>query len=535
MRERKEIQEMLRRLVFLPLLSALLLTLSYPAFNLSFLAWFALIPMLVAIRGEKPWQAFFTGYITGFLFFGATLYWVGYVAIIGAVVLTVYLAFFFGIFAVGVDILAMQFAKPRIRFAVLVSCLWAAVEFLRSYLFTGFGWALLGHTQWETLPIIQIADALGVYGVSFLIVFTNVLISSKIKKKIRGHVPEPRYLAFLVIVLIAVAIYGYYKVGQGFDGEPVKVSVIQGNIPQSQKWDERYAGEILNRYIALTKEAAKDKPDLIIWPETSVPGFLETDGVLRDKVTALAKEVNTYLLVGTQTEKAPQKTRYYNSAALISDKGEIVQRYDKIHLVPFGEYVPLGNTYLSFIKKRYDMGEDYTAGHDYTIFKIPTKKGKEVKFGVLICFEDVFPELSRSFARLGADFLVVITNDAWYMKTAAPFQHTQPSVFRAIENRVNVIRCANTGYSCFIDQTGKITQEVKDFNGKQIFVTGFATANITTGKARTLPLASPRTLYLKYGDVFAWVCAGVFLFDLTLYFIYNYAKFLRKRRKNWKK
>ena len=131
--------------------------------------------------------------------------------------------------------------------------------------------------------------------------------------------------------------------------------------------------------------------------------------------------------------------------------------------------------------------------------------------------------------------MVVITNDAWYMKTAAPFQHTQPSVFRAIENRVNVIRCANTGYSCFIDQTGKITQEVKDFNGKQIFVTGFATANLTVGKARTLPLASPRTLYLKYGDVFAWICAGVFLFDLTLYFIYNYVKFLRQRRKNWKK
>ena len=526
---------MLRRLIFLPLLSAILLTLSYPAFDLSFLAWFALIPMLIAIRGEKPWQAFFTGYITGFLFFGAALYWVGYVAIIGVIVLTVYMAFFFGIFAVGVDILAMQFARPRIRFAVLVSCFWVAVEFLRSHLFTGFGWALLGHTQWQTPPIIQIADAAGAYGVSFLIVFTNVLISSKIKKKIKGHVPEPRYLAFLVIVLIAVAIYGYYKVEGKFDGAEVRVSVIQGNIPQSEKWDEKFAGRILDRYISLTREAAKDKPDLIIWPETSVPGFLETDQALRDKVTALAKEVNTYLLVGTQTEKAPQKVRYYNSAALISDKGEIVQRYDKIHLVPFGEYVPMGNNYLSFIKKRYDMGEDYTAGHDYTVFKMPTRNGKvlgeaqgrEVKFGVLICFEDVFPELSRSFVRRGADFLVVITNDAWYMKTAAPFQHTQPSVFRAVEERVNVIRCANTGYSCFIDQTGKITREVADFNGKRIFATGFATANITAGKARTL--------YLKYGDAFAWACSGVFLFDLTLYFIYNYAKSVRQRRENWKK
>ena len=518
---------MLRRLVFLPLLSALLLTLSYPAFGFSFLAWFALIPMLVAIRGEKPWQAFFTGYITGLLFFGATLYWVGYVAIIGVAVLAVYLAFFFGIFAVGVDILAMQFENPRIRFAVLVSCLWVAVELLRSHVFTGFGWALLGHTQWDTLPIIQIADFSGAYGVSSLIVFTNVLISSKIKKKIKGRMPDPRYLALLVIVLIVVAIYGYYKVDQKFEGDPVKISVIQGNIPQSEKWDEKYADEILNKYIELTKEAAKDKPDLIIWPETSVPGFLETDQFLRGKITALAKEVNTYLLVGTQTERAPQKVRYFNSAALISNKGEIVRRYDKIHLVPFGEYVPLGNSYFSFIKKRYDMGEDYTAGKDYTIFEIPTQKGKQVKFGVLICFEDVFPEIARNFVRSGADFLVVITNDAWYMKTAAPFQHAQPSVFRAVENRVNVVRCANTGYSCFINQAGKITQEVKDFKGEKIFVTGFATANITPGKAETL--------YFKYGDAFAWLCSGVFLFDLTLYFIYNYVKSVRQRRKNWKK
>ena len=527
MREREEIQKMLRRLVILPLLSAILLTLSYPAFNLSFLAWFALIPMLVAIRGEKPWQAFFTGYITGFMFFAAALYWVGYVAIIGVVILAFYLAFFFGIFAVGVDLLAMQFKKPRIRFAILVSCLWVAVELLRSNLFTGFGWALLGHTQWETLPIIQIADVTGAYGVSFLIIFTNVLISSKIKKKIKGHMPEPRYLAFLVIVLIAAAIYGYYKVDQKSEGETVKVSVIQGNIPQSEKWDERFVGDILYKYTALTKEAAKDKPDLIIWPETSVPGFLESDQFLRDKITALAKEVNTYMLVGTQTERVPQKVRYYNSAVLISNTGEIIKRYDKIHLVPFGEYVPLGNTYLSFIKKRYDMGEDYTAGIDYTIFEIPTQKGKKVKFGALICFEDVFPKLSRNFVKLGADFLVVITNDAWYMDSGAPFQHAQPSVFRAIENRTNVIRCANTGYSCFINQSGKITQSVKNDKGEKIFVPGFATANITVGRQETS--------YLGHGDAFGWACAWVFLFDLTLYFIYNYVKSVQKRRKNWKR
>ncbi len=514
---------MLRRLIWLPLLSAALLTLSYPPFNFSYMAWFGLIPLLVAVRGENKWQAFFTGYITGLLFFGVTLYWVGYVAIIGVVVLALYLALYFGAFAAGVEILSLQFSRPRMRFAVLVSALWVALEYLRAHMFTGFGWALLGHTQWENLPLIQIADTTGAYGVSFLIVFTNVLISSKIKKKIKGTKPESRYLALLVIVLIVTAVYGYYRLDQKFDRtlNPVKVSVIQGNIPQSEKWDEKFADSILNKYISLTKEAANDKPDLIIWPETSVPGFLETDQALFDKVTALAKELNTYLLVGTQTERVPRKARYYNSAVLISSEGEVIKRYDKTHLVPFGEYVPLGDSVFSFVKAHYDMGEDYSAGKEYTIFEIPAGKEGKAKFAVLICFEDVFPELAREFVKRYADFLVVITNDAWYMKSGAPYQHAQSSVFRAIENRINVIRCANTGYSCFIDQKGKIVNSVKSVSGERIFVTGYATSNVTPAKAISF--------YFKHGDLFAWICVWVFLFDLTFYFIYNYVRFFRKK------
>ncbi len=511
---------MLRRLILLPLFSAILLTLSYPAFNFSYFAWFALIPLLIAIRGEKPWQAFLTGYITGLLFFGATLYWIAYVAIIGVVVLALYLSLYFGIFAMGADILLMQFPRPRVRYSILVGCLWVALEYLRSHLFTGFGWALLGHTQWENLPIIQFADTTGAYGVSFLIIFVNSLLSSKIKKKMRGFSPQPRYLAFLIIILILTSFYGYYRIDYKYKGEPIKISVVQGNIPQSLKWDERYSAEIMDKYIRLTREAAKDKPDLIIWPETSVPGFLETGSELLDKVSNLAKDVNTYLLVGTQTEKAPTKVRYFNSAVLISNEGKIVKRYDKIHLVPFGEYVPFGNNLFSFIKTRYDMGEDYTAGSDYTIFEIPTGKDKKSKFGVLICFEDVFPELTREFVRHGADFIVVITNDAWYMKTGAPYQHAQSSVFRAIENRVNIVRSANTGYSCFINQRGGVIDSVKDAQGERIFVEGFSTVKIIPLKAETF--------YFKHGDIFAWGCIWVFLIDLTFYFIYNYINLRRK-------
>ena len=505
----------------LPLLSAVLLTLSYPIFNLSFLAWFALIPLLIAVRGEKPLEAFFTGYITGILFFASALYWVSYVAIIGEIILALYLALYFGLFAVGADILLMQFPRPRIRYAFLVSALWVGLEYMRSHLLTGFGWALLGHTQWENLPIIQIADMTGAYGVSFLIIFTNALLASKIKKKIKGLVPEPRYLALLVIMLVVVSIYGYFRMDEKFRGDVLKVSIVQGNIPQVQKWDEKYADDILKQYVSLTVEAAKDKPNLIIWPETSVPGFLETEQKIFDTVSSLAKEVNTYLLVGTPSEATPDRGPYFNSAVLFSSEGKIVKRYDKIHLVPFGEYVPFGDNMFAFVKTRYDMGEDYSPGREYTIFEVPLDKEKKAKFGVLICFEDIFPELVAGSVRTGADFMVVITNDAWFMKTGAPYQHAQSSVFRAVENRISVVRSANTGYSCFIDQKGKVTGSVKDAKGEKIFIPGFATAKVVPVKGETF--------YFKHGDLFARACIWVFLFDLTLYFIYNYVRFFRKK------
>lgn len=518
---------MLRRLILLPLFSAFLLTLAFPNFNFGFLAFVGLIPLLIAIRGERPWQAFLTGYITGLLFFGATIYWVSYVAIIGAAALVLYLALYFGLFAVGVDLLLIQFPNPRILYAVLVSCLWVGLEYVRSLLFTGFGWALLGYSQSENLPLIQIADTTGAYGVSFLIVFTNVLLSSKIKKKIKGFRPDPKYLALLVIVLIFTSIYGFYRVDSKFKGPTIKVSVVQANISQNQKWDERYVEEILKRHISLTKEAAKDNPNMIIWPETSVPGFLEKDQALFNRISSLAKEINTYLLVGTPTqveEGGPSATggnmRYYNSAVLISNEGKVIRRYDKLHLVPFGEYVPLGDSAFSFVRSRYDVGEDYSPGKEYTIFEVPIAKGASAKFGVLVCFEDIFPELVREFKKKGADFMANITNDAWFMKTGAPYQHAQASVFRAIENRVNLIRSANTGHSCFIDPKGRIIKSVEDAQGEKIFVSGYATANIVA--------VAGETFYTRYGDLFAWICILVFSFDLTFYFIYNYINLKRK-------
>jgi apolipoprotein N-acyltransferase len=274
------------------------------------------------------------------------------------------------------------------------------------------------------------------------------------------------------ILLLLSLTYGCYKLylcPVAGSLQPLKISLIQGNIPQYQKWDENFRASILERYETLTKEAAKDKPDLIIWPETSVPGIIGEEPDLLIRVLDLAKTVNTPILVGAVTSK--ELGVYYNSALLISADGAVTQQYDKLHLVPFGEYVPL-EKYFPFLRSMIGVPiGDFTAGGESTVFKSPER------FAALICFEDIIPGLSRRFVKGGAQFLVNITNDAWFMESSAPYQHAAASVFRAIENRVPVVRAANTGLSCFIDRSGRIYDKVSD-GKKDIFVVGYKTGEI---------------------------------------------------------
>jgi len=332
---------------------------------------------------------------------------------------------------------------------------------------TGFGWALLGYSQYLRLPVIQIADKTGVWGVSFVIMLINLAGYKLIKNRLK------RALVFVIIAILALSatlFYGYDKLREPFPSGGLVVSIIQGNIPQEKKWDERYREENLHMYEILTKEAAKEGPDLIIWPETSVPGYLEEEDLL-ERITALADEVKIPLLVGAPS--IDENENVYNSAILISKNGKILKKHDKIHLVPLGEYVPFEEKF-SFIRRFVDkpIGE-FTPGSSHTIFKLEN----EASFGVLICFEDIFPSLVKNFVEKKADFMVNMTNDAWFMETAAPYQHAQASVFRAVENRVPLVRAANTGLSCFIDSKGKIVDRVK-VGKKDIFVSGFKTSKI---------------------------------------------------------
>lgn len=459
--------------MLLSVFSALLLVLSFPNFNLNYLVFIGFLPLFFAIEKKNLREAFFISYICGFLFYLGVLYWLYHVTVTGLIVLCLYLALYFGILGVVFN----QFVFHSLFFGyIFIPLVWVLLEMAQSRFLTGFGWALLGYSQYRNLPLIQIADFSGVYGVSFAIMMLNITIYRMIKKSF--------YEAIVAGIILALMLsYGTLRLAQKEKGEGVKISVVQGNIPQELKWNPDESEVILNKYVRLTKVAAQNDPDLIVWPETAFPGFFFIDKDMTREVLKLTKETKIPLLFGANTEKG---LKSFNSAVLLSPENNSLSKYDKIHLVPFGEYVPFSDK-IPFLHNLVlgELGE-FTAGKEFKVFSIQPRLSRaksggtsslNPKFATLICFEDIFPVLARQFVRNGAQFLVVITNDAWYGKSGAPYQHTACSVFRAIENRVPVVRCANTGYSCFIDSKGKIYDSVQQ-NNANLFITGYKTSEI---------------------------------------------------------
>ena len=500
--------------IILALASAILLILSFPTFSLEFLAWVGLIPLFFVIENQKPFKAFLIAYLTGVLFFLGTVYWLIHVTLPGMIIVVLYLALYFGFFGL---LASHGFSMPNTSFPVFIPALWVVLEWLRSHFLGGFGWCLLGHSQSSNLAIIQVADITGAYGVSFLVALVNVVIFLGIKNFMKGNRALISVAIPLFLIFICVS-YGIFRLKNIFTGESLKIAIVQGNIPQAKKWDFNFREEILNKYESLTRDSAKEGVDLIIWPETSVPGYLESESALLERITSLVKAINTPVLIGSPREDRALKEVYYNSAILFAGDGRVSDRYDKIHLVPFGEYVPFRKIFSFVDNFAPSPIGDFTSGKDYTVFKFFIDKKfkdkelirrlvKKVRFSCLICFEDIFPDLTRQFVKKGADLLVNITNDAWFGKTSAPYQHAQSSVFRAIENRVNVVRAANTGLSCFINQKGQIIGAV-EVNGANLFIDGFKMCEIT--------LSETKTFYSTYGDIFAYIC--IFY---TLFYIFN--------------
>ncbi len=494
--------------------SFFLLWLSFPLVDLWIFAWFSLVPFLCVLDGKKRIAAFAFGYGLGLLFFTATLYWLIHVTFVGMILVILYLALYFGFFALGYRFFS---ARPLAEKLLFIPSLWVALEFIRAHFLSGFGWVLLGHSQYKNLMMIQIADLTGVAGVSFMVMMVNVLLKEWVDVLRHNH-PELKKkiilpTVFVMALLFIIGGYGVYHLKRRPILPTLKVAVVQGNIPLEVRGTKSLWPSILEQYLQQTTTALAVKPDLIIWPETAFPGFLwEAPSLFEDLKRFVAQE-RVPLLLGAATQ---ENGHYYNSALLISPtprhggaglptgQAGVVKQYNKLHLVPFGEYIPLRSV-LPFLENIVPI-DDFTAGTEYTLFPIALSSQVKIpnpRLAVLICFEDTIPGLSRGFTQRGASLLVNMTNDAWFQDTAAPFFHLQASVFRTIENRRSLIRCANTGVSGFIDPQGRVIRYLENSEGRKTTLAGHASANVA--------ISDETTPYTKLGDVFTYLCFGCIL------------------------
>jgi len=490
------------------LFSAILLVLSFPKFDFWFLVWTGLIPLFFVLDGKTHKQAFWMSYVCGVFFFTGTVYWIAHVTVFGAILLILYLALYFGFFGLGYSFFSQY--KSSIKLFLLPS-LWVVLEFIRARALSGFGWASLGQSQYKNLWMIQIADITGMLGVSFLIVMVNVFLKEFFTKITRR---EYVLCTFLVCGILSIVLgYGIFRISMlnKASSPSMMVGIVQANIPQHMKWKETAWPEIINKHMVLTQEAAKEKPDLIIWPETAFPGFLLEDKKYFQQFQKLAKDMHVPILFGSVTK---ERGSYYNSAALLSSKGVLVQRYDKTHLVPFGEYIPF-RAQIPFLTDIIPIA-DFSSGTERTIFSSLFSHDDRKTFSTLICFEDTIGQLARQFVKEGAGLLINITNDAWFKDTAAPFMHLQSAVFRTVENRRSLVRSANTGISGFIDATGNINNTIHNKKGKKTFISGYEIQKVSFGQSKTF--------YTKYGDVFAFMCFGCIIGTILIN---------RKGRKNY--
>lgn len=474
----------------LSFLSAGLLILAYPKTDLFFLAWIAFVPLLFVLDQCKSYRASFGySFLTGFLFFFGTMAWLFQLSrfwpwplvVFAILLLFCYLGLYFGVFGI-----AYHFSKRLIWWKRVLFCssVWVGLEFIRGHFLSGFDWCLLGHSQYQVYPLNQLASLTSVYGLSFLLICFNfcfLFLKSSRQK----------FMAFTL--LLGIAFYGIFvqtiNSSSSDLSNSLTVSLIQPNIDQADKFNPDQWLNVFQKTIDLTFEAVKEKPDVIVWPETSLPGVNRLDSPYMNHVRKLAIDLQTPIILGLTTQ---EESGYFNAVVLINDRGEIESKYDKQHLVPFGEYLPGRRSWLKPFAKWIPV-EDLTFGQRDDVFRV-----QDLNILPLICFEDTVARLVRKRLNLSPGVLLNVTNDAWFGDSRAPLLHLQSSIFRSIENRRAMIRAANNGASCLIDSNGKIVSCLENKNGKRVNVAGVKTVSVSS--------SSEATFYSKYGDIFALIC-----------------------------
>jgi apolipoprotein N-acyltransferase len=498
--------------------SGLALGLAFPKFDLNLLAWVALVPLLYAIEGLRLRGVFGYSMLQGFVFYVLSLYWaviplhtfadapmwmaVGPMLLLSAVE---------ALFLAG-TVVGAAFVTRRVRIPIVLTLpiAWTAVEWLRSFFPIGFPWNLVGYTAYRNLGLIQFAEITGVYGVSALIVFFNAVIYTVISAPSSANRLKIASLSALTGLMIAATVFSGLRISQldheKYDGS-LKIAMVQGDIPQSIKWDPNFRPSSFKVYVDQTLNAAKEHPDLIVWPEAAAAFYVQPDNVYplaalasdadyRARLLQLAVEAHTPILFGAPALRFRQyEIDSFNRAYLVSADGKIVDYYDKMDLAPFAEYVPARKLFGFFVHKVVVGLGEFVPGQRQTLFDV-----NGAKLAVLICYEGIFPDLSRRAVANGADVLVNITNDAWYGHSSAPYQLLAMSALRSVETHTPMVRVANTGISALIEPDGNITARTDLFTrGTEI---------------RTVNWRHGGTIYTLIGDLFAEICFALTIIGL---------------------
>jgi apolipoprotein N-acyltransferase len=502
----------------------------FPPFNQSWLCWIALTPLIVAVwfsgeNSRRRWlRNLLLGYVAGIVFFTATLGWLGALGVLYksfflhglSFLLSIYLALYFAFWAWFIGFLRPQTFTASWRnlfVAFLAACAWVAHEWTRGWLFSGFGWNGLGvalHAQW---PMIQIAEFTGIVGLSFAVAFANIIAVTtpvRLFVEVRTQHMRPHFdLVLIMIGIVGLLAFGLNRVGRPSPAKPLRVAAVQAEVPQLEKFDPQFRNQVFEKFQHLSEIAlsANPPPDLLVWPESSMPDPVsDRDSASYQFVKTFAAKTTTDLLLGTLDFDGNHD---YNAALLASNGGERLQIYRKMHLVPFGEYIPLRHSFPLFaaIASTWVPG-DFTAGSEHTVFGLTNP---DVRVAPLICFEDTVGDLVRRFVDNGANLLVDITNDGWFLHSSGSQQHLANALFRCVENRRPMVRAANTGVTCFVNEFGRVTQILQDDTGNS-FTEGVLTGEINVPQDQQL------TFYAQHGELFAECCAIVAGLALAIVF-----------------
>ena len=478
----------------LALCSGVALALSFPDYNLPLLAWPSVGMLILASAGARPAESLLYGFLHGLVFYPVCLPWIdtvmqqygsvdpwssaGIVGLIGLAGGIIWSSFSWAMAAASKR-------SPALACA-LAPCLWVTLEFARTHLpYIGFPWNLTGYAARGSLALLQVTPVTGIYGLSFLIAaYSSVIAYAVLVRNQRAW----RMALVATVALVLIGWGGAYLVPSA---TPHQIAhLVQTNFPQSEhyppNWLQIHASE-LDQLEQISVEAARKTPGLIVWPEVPAPFSME-DPAFAERAQRIARESGNYFLVGVVDWKRNAQGQWdaSNSSTLLDPSGRRVFTYDKIHLVPFGEYVPL-RQWIKFAGRLTADIADFTPGTEYRVGQLPGGR-----FGTFICYEAIFPDEIRRFARSGAELLINVSNDGWFGRSAAPAQHLMMSRVRAVESRRWMLRDTNNGFTVVVDPYGRIVASLPpDVRGQLDAPFDFR---------------SDLTLYARFGDWFAWLC-----------------------------